>query len=63
MVTSELERFPIENEELLFYNEKNIQDHEDFIAALSIVVTKRDENSIKEVHVRAKNIEKTIKVS
>lgn len=62
IVTSELERFPEENEEILFYNKTNTQEHEDFISALSVVVTKRDENSIQEVHVRAKNIEKWIKV-
>ena len=62
IITSELERFPEENEELLFYNKTKDQDDEDFSAVLSFTVTKRDENSIKEVHVRAKSIEKTTKV-
>ena len=62
IITSELERFPEENEELLFYDKTKEQDNDNLTTVLSITVTKRDENSIKEVHVRAKNIENTIKV-
>ena len=62
IITSELERFPEENEELLFYDKTKEQDNDNLTTVLSITVTKRDENSIKEVHVRAKSIENTIKV-
>ena len=62
IITSELERFPEENEELLFYDKTKEQNNDNLTTVLSITVTKRDENSIKEVHVRAKNIENTIKV-
>lgn len=58
VVTSELERFPEENEELIFHNEVNDNNTEDQVTGISIIITKRDENTIKEVNVKAKNNKK-----